>query len=372
MKSPAALLPLLTALLMTVAAGNLLSACGETDGPLPGEQFSPYNRLVKSYTNLVNIRYAGEEVYVSGPGKDFITAETDSDRPARLTIRSEADGIAFFVYGKTLDGQLKIYSTRSYALYLNNAVISSSEGAVIDSQCDETCYLVLCNNSKNVLSDSPEYPIHYDAEGMIEENNACFYTRGRLIFDGTGTLNIESSGTARFEPMIGDTMYIHGISASGGIETPYDVKLNISAAGGDALHAEDSTVYLVKGTFNLTAARHAICNTAGNVIIEEGTLYGTASYGKFISAPAGHGLAVEEGLCFGASAQASDLYPASRQYLWQYRTDTVRLQPDAAISAYIGRTKIATLTPLSADIPENPYLLLSSPALKEGDEVTFQ
>lgn len=361
-----------TALLTILVAGLLLSACGETDGPLPGEQFSPYNRLVKNYTNLVNIQYKGEEVYVFGPGKDFITTETDNDHPARLILRSEAEGMAFFVYGKTLDGQLKIYSSHSYALYLNNAIISSSEGAVIDSQCDEPCFLVLCNNSKNELTDSPEYPIHYDTEGMIEENNACVYTRGRLIFDGTGTLNILSSGSARFESALNDTLYIHGINALGGIEAPYDVKLNVLATGGDALHAEDSTVHILKGTFTLTAARHGICNTAGNVLIEGGNLSGTASYGKFISTPANHGLTIDEGVCFGASAQASDLLKETRQYIWQAQNDTIKIEADTTINAYIGRTKIASLTPQSSIPLKNPYLLLSSSALTPENEITFR
>lgn len=368
--APLRLLPI--TLWATFTLCTLLCSCGETDGPLPGEQFSPYNRLVKSYTNLVNIQYAGEEVFVFGPGRDFITTETDHEHPARLTIRSEADGMAFFVYGKTRNGQLKIYSSRSYALYLNNAIIGSSEGAVIDSQCDEPCYLVLCNNSTNVLTDSPEYPLHYDTEGMLEENNACFYTRGRLIFDGTGTLNITSSASARFEPVLNDTLHIHGINALGGIETPYDVKINISATGGDALHAEDSTVHFLKGTLSLTAARHGICNTAGNIIMEGGNLSGTASYGKFIATPTGHGLTIDDGLCFGASAQASDLLTETRQYLWQAQNDTVKIKADTTVNAYIGRTKIAALTPRSDISIKNPYLLLSSPAFTPEDEITFR
>ncbi len=372
MKRPAPILPYFALCLATVMTGILLSACSGTDGPLPGEQFSPYNRLVKNYTNLVNVRYVGEEVYVSGPGRDLIQTETDHRHPARLTIRSEADGMAFFVYGKTGNGQLKIYSSRPYALYLNNATIKSSEGAAIDSQCDETCYLVLCNNSKNALTDSLEYPIRYDAAGMIEENNACLYTRGRLVFDGTGTLDITSSAASRFEPALDDSLYIHGINALGGIETPYDVKINISATGGDALHAEDSTVHLHKGTLNLAAARHGICNTAGDIVIEGGNLYGTAGYGKFISAPAEHGLTIENGICFGASTQASDLLPETRQYIWQATADTLEIHADIPLDAYVGHTKIATLTPRSNTTIKNPYLLISSLALTAEDEVTFQ
>lgn len=360
-------------LIAIVAVGVLIGgwcACGETDGPMPGEQFSPYNRLVLNFTQLVEVRYADGAATIGGPGAAFVTAETEADNAARLTLHSEADGIAYFVYGRADDGQLRIRSERPFALYLNNATLHSTEGPVIDCRSDEACYLVLCDGSTNNLSDSTEYPIRYDDDGMMEEDNACLYARGRLYFDGKGTLNVTSIGTPRYETLLGDTLRIHGISAIGGIESTQEAKINVTATGGDALHAEDSTVLLSLGTFTLSAGGSGICNTAGPVIIAAATLQGTASGGSFVAAPSGTGLSVATGSCFAAATAPSAL-AASEQAIWQAQADSIIIQADSIITAYVGNQRIASLTPQPVADIAAPWILLSTPSLIAGDTVTI-
>jgi hypothetical protein len=357
-------LSLLGLLLLSVVA---FTACeGETDGPAAGEQFTPYNRLVREYKHLVTITYAGTSVQVSGAGADLVRVTRDAASPARLTVQSSAKGIAYFVSGKSDDGQLRIESTLPYALYLNGLTLRSTSGPALYSPTAVDSYVVLCTKSKNTLSDS----------GVYADSSACVYLGGRIIFDGDGTLTINSEAAARTEA--GDTLCVHGLTARGGISAPYAVTLNVTAPGGDGIHTADSTLEVGASTYTVQAARHGLCSLAGNVTLDGGALYGTAATGRFVSAPAGRGLAISSGTCLAASAQSSPVlealdedYVFMAQDFWQQRVDTLTLLADTTrtVTAYINNTKAAQLSARPVSTLSAPYCLLSTATLSSMAEV---
>jgi hypothetical protein len=358
-----------------------LTACGETDGPAAGEQFTPLNRLVRDYKHLVSINYSGTSVSVSGEGASMVSITTDADNSARLSIESDARGIAYFVTGKSTDGCLHIESTQPYALYMNNLTLSSSQGPAVDSQCDEAVYLVLCNKSTNTLSDADNYPLHYTAEGMLAEDNGCFYTRGALIFTGEGTLTVQSNASARYEATLGDTLRIHGINALGGIESAYGITLNVTATGGDGLHVEDSNIHFSLGSYTIAGARHGLCNLAGDVLQEGGTLSGTAGLSSYIYTPMGHGYQLLSGTCFAAAATPTTVLETptqegvaldQQQIVWQAQVDSLTLVADSTITAYAGATKIATLTVAPFIHLASPFVLVSSEQVTKESKVSVR
>jgi hypothetical protein len=348
--------------------GLALTACGETDGPLSGEQFSPYNRLVRDYKHLVSISYSGSSVRVDGPGLELVQVARDG---ARVTIQSSAKGVAYFVSGKSDDGQLRIESSQPYALYFNGLSLCSTQGPAVDSRCSANTYLVLCDKSTNTLSD----------QGAYDAPSACFYAEGRLILDGTGALTVTSTAEARYDAALGDTLRVHGITALRGVETPYAVKLDVTAPGGDGLYAADSTLDLGVGTYTLTAARHGLNALSGDVTLAGGSLYGTSVGGSFISTPSGRGLAVASGTCLVASTEATsvrrslddeDIYPA--QVCWQQRVDSIAFTPDTTttVYAYVEGGQAAQLTARPVAPLTSPYILLSTASLTSWAEVQIR
>jgi hypothetical protein len=351
-------------LLLSVLA---FTACeGETDGPAAGEQFTPYNRLVRDYKHLVTITFIGQSVQVSGAGSELVEVKRDAATPARITIQSLAKGIAYFVSGKSDDGQLCIESTYPYALYLNGLTLRSTSGSALASTGTADAYVVLCTKSENTLSDS----------GVYADSSACMYLGGRLIFDGEGTLTITSQAEARYAA--GDTLRVHGLVARGGISAPYPVTLNVTAPGGDGIHTADSTLEVGASTYTVQAARHALCSLAGNVTLDGGSLYGMAASGCFVSTPSGHGLAVSSGTCLAAGALPSSVLATLddeavflAQDSWQQLVDSLPLHADTTltVTAYVNNAKavqysVRPLATLSA-----PYFLLSTATLSSMAEV---
>jgi hypothetical protein len=312
--------------------GLVLASCeGETDGPLAGDQFTPYNRLVRDYKQLVTITFAGESVKVGGAAADQVQVTRDSATPARLTISSSARGIAYFVSGKSDDCQLRIESTQPYALYLNGVTLSSSQGPVIESTGAENAYVVLCTKSTNTLSDS----------GVSDTTSACLSFGGCLIFNGTGALGV-------------------------------------TAPGGDGIYAAGGAVELGSGAYTINAARYGLSSGVGNVTLEGGTLYGTAATGAFVHTPAGRGLAIASGTCLAASAEASEvllaldddeIFPA--QTSWQQRVDSLAFSPDTTrtLSATVEAASAASCSVRPVAQLANPYILLSVASLTSWSEV---
>ena len=99
----------------------LLASCSEWDTDSLGTSFTPANSVVRVYNNLVYIEYAAPEARVWGPAAGDVTATISGDH---VSIRSEAQNVAYFVYGYpastdtlgTTDGSLTIESRASYAL----------------------------------------------------------------------------------------------------------------------------------------------------------------------------------------------------------------------------------------------------------------
>ena len=376
---------LCVALPLLFALGGITACDEEFDHPLPGEGFEPYNLLVRPFTQVVYIRLNGHSAEIYGPAANLVDytistqklsghgiAETDSTTSAvtHIQIKSEQQGIAYFVYGSivpTIDkatsmdcqyyGNITLDSSSDYALYLNNARLQSHQGPAFESRGEGDCYMVLCNGSKNAFSDSEDYTDHIDSP-------ACVCVSGDLYFDGLGSLSIRSKGIISAN----DSLYTHALQASG-VTCAYDIKAQFSALG-DALHLTDSDATIKRGTWELTAGRNALYSSAGNIYLDGGILSGVAQHGSFVSTQGDYGFAVDSALCFGASALPSEVGNISPQIIRQQYVDSIVLRPDTMVSAYVGNNKVASLTPrcrLAA-----PCLLLSSPGLTESDSISFR
>lgn len=348
-------------------------ACSQYDTDVLGEGFTPLNGLVGSYTHLVYVEYdGGGRVRLWGTHANEVEWEADG---ARLTIRSRRDSMAYFVYGNALgdtllplNGQLRIESDRSFALYLNGLYLHSKRGPAVWCQTDEPVYLVLPAKSQNRLY-SEQFETEYDADGYVTEADGTLFTRGPLTLDGTGSLTIVNSAPVRYATELLDSVASHAIYAMGGLSCAYAVNADLTSHYGDAIHVADADVQISDGTWRLTAGRHGICNLEGSVKLNGGTLYGTA-LGRFVSNP--DGFLTYASTCIAASALPSAI-GATQQFIWQERIDTLSLRTDSVLTITSTTTSTTTVGKLrpAFDI-ERPWLLLSTPTLAEADMIRIR
>ena len=107
------------------------------------------------------VTFSDEKISVNGSGA------VESDKTVKITDAGEADKNA------------------EITLLLNNAELTSKNGAVIDCESAKTLTIFSKDGTKNALSDSESYTAN-------DEADAAVFTRSDLEFKGAGELNIES------------------------------------------------------------------------------------------------------------------------------------------------------------------------------------
>lgn len=372
------LLPILPALLV-------LASCSQYDTDVVGEGFRPLNGLVGPYTHIVYVEFHPNNVEVWGPHASEVEVEK---KGAQLTLRCQRDSMAYFCFGNAYstdeeqrDGHLYIQSAQSYALYLNGLRLSSQQGPALWSDCPETCHLVLTAKSINVLQDGA-YEMMRDADGFEREDlpDACLMSRGALVLNGTGTLNVTNQAAAIVDDEMDTAHPTHAIHAMGGLRCGYEVKMNLTSELGDALHVDADDVTITNGTWSLNAGRHGIVSEGGGVLLAGGKMTGTA-LSRFVDTHEQMGLVVGPASCLALSGEASVIDEEAKsalaqsvethQHIWQQRVDSLTIERDSIWSvSTINRKEVGKIVagfPLS-----HPWVLVSHSNVVPTDTLRFE
>ena len=101
----------------------------------------------------------------------------------------------------------------------------------------------MSDGTTNTLTDGSSYSQSVTIDGIDEDQKACFFSEGQLIFSGAGTLNV--TGNNR-----------HAIRSDDYIRLRNSVKMNITANGEDGINGKDYLI--VDGgthTINVSASK---------------------------------------------------------------------------------------------------------------------
>lgn len=252
------------------------SSCDERDKPASRfteeETFIPYNAEVADFIYPLYIHFTDEGVTLSGNGLSLIDYTTEAAHPGRLTITTSNRYIAYIVSGSTRDGQLKIFSDYKFALYLDDVQITSTDGPAINNQCKKSCFIVLPEGSHSLLRDCDTYSPLTTTEGDEEKNRGCLYSRGQVIMVGSGVLDVDCTGTVRYDTEEQDSVYVHAVNIGDYFICHTDVTLNITARHGNGMHVKDSIIHISRGTFNIDAGKCGIYGKEANILIEGGDI----------------------------------------------------------------------------------------------------
>ncbi len=199
-----------------------------------------------------------DEVAITFNGSSA-TADADIDgvsvsiSGADVTVTSTAKGVRYSVSGTTGSGSLKIYSDNKFALVLCGVDITNPTGAAINIQSKKRCYVVLQEDTSNTLTDGDTYSDAPDDEDM----KATLFSEGKLLFSGSGSLNVEANCKA-------------GIRSDDYIFLRPGVNIGVKATAANGIKANDG-IYVRGGVVNVEcSAAAAKCLSSDAAVQIEG------------------------------------------------------------------------------------------------------
>ncbi len=211
-----------------------------------------YNDYIEnsSFGTQIIITYSGSSATIEGSA-DGLTIETNG---AYVTANSETAGIEYILRGSTTDGNFKLYSTKKAKLTLDDVSIASTTGAAVNIQSSKTTYIVVNDDTENTLSDASSYTSTPDDE----DEKACLFSEGQLIFSGTGTLTVTGN-------------YKHAICSDDYIRIRSGVSIEVASAATDGLHTNDG-LYMDGGLLDITSTSDGVDVEEGGIDITGGVL----------------------------------------------------------------------------------------------------
>lgn len=188
-----------------------------------------------SFKNEVDIAFNGSSASTSG-SVDGVTVTING---AYVVVKSSAKKVCYNVSGTTTDGFLKIYSDNKFELNLNGVSITNPDGAAINIQSKKRGYIVLADGTENTLTDGTKYSDATDDEDM----KACFFSEGKMLFSGKGSLNVYANCKA-------------GIRSDDYVLFRPGNNIYVKATAGNAIKGNDA-LYIKGGVINVETSAAA-------------------------------------------------------------------------------------------------------------------
>ncbi len=240
------------------------TALSETETiPTYGDEAEDYIEN-NTFSNEVRIAFNGTTATSSG-SVDGVTVTING---ADVTVTSTVKKVHYIVSGTTADGFLKIYSDYKFELELNGANITNPDGAAINIQSKKSGYIVLADGTVNTLTDGTAYADQTDDEDM----KACFFSEGKMLFSGEGSLRVYANCKA-------------GIRSDDYVMFRPGNNVYVKATAGNAIKGNDA-IYIKGGVINVetSAAASKGFSSDGLVQIDGGrTIAVTTGTGEYDS-----------------------------------------------------------------------------------------
>lgn len=203
-----------------------------------------------SFTSQIAIAYNGTSATVTGAAEG-VTVTTDG---AHVTVSSTVKGVEYILSGTATDGSFKAYSEKKFKLTLNGLSLTSAQGAAINIQSGKRVFVEAVDGTANMLTDASSYTNTVDGE----DQKACFFSEGQLLFSGSGELTVNGN-------------HKHGICSDDYVYLHSGVRITVASAVKDAIHANDKIV-MNGGLVKLTPSGDGMDCEDGSIDIRGGLL----------------------------------------------------------------------------------------------------
>lgn len=237
----------------------------EIDEVIPtDESEEEYEDFVENstFSTTVKVIYNGTSVAVEGV-PDGVTVRQDG---AHLIVTSTVKKVEYVLSGSTADGSFKIYSDNKFRLSMDGVSITNSTGAAVNIQSKKRVFVVCASGTSNLLADGSTYNT---TQG--EDEKACLFSEGQLIFSGTGELSITGN-------------YKHGICSDEYVYFRKDSRVTVAGAVKDGIHTNEKIIVgggmlqITAGSDGMECEEGPIALRAGQITIHSADDAITASY----------------------------------------------------------------------------------------------
>ena len=210
-----------------------------------------YDDFLENFVSksTITVTYSGSTATVKGSasGVDI------SVNGAHVTVTSDKGSMRFVLKGSSADGSFKITSEKKFRLDLSGVDLTNPHGSAINIQSGKSVYLVLTSDTKNALTDGPDYRYVTD-----EDQKGTLFSEGQLLVSGSGSLNIRSISA-------------HGLCSDDYIRFRSNLgKITINAAV-DGINTKERLV-IYGGDVDITAGDDGMVARAGHICIMGGKI----------------------------------------------------------------------------------------------------
>ncbi|NCC98758.1 MAG: carbohydrate-binding domain-containing protein [Bacteroidia bacterium] len=224
-----------------------------------------------SYT--VSINYNNDNVSIVNPleGNGVTITQNGCD----IIVISSVKEVEYALFGQAI-GSFKLYSDYKCKLSLNGVSLTHNTGAAINIQCKKTTFVVV--SEQNFLTDASGYSTSIDEE----DQKACFFSEGQLVFSGDGDLTINANNNHALASddyirVRSGSLIIMGNSADG-IHTNDALIVDGGIIGirskDDGIVCDEGYIYINGGdlSINTTGTSAKGIKAMGQIIINDGKI----------------------------------------------------------------------------------------------------
>jgi hypothetical protein len=213
-----------------------------TPEPPPGDSLDR-DRDDLGLENAIIIKFKnGSAPDIDNPYNEVTIDKNGENLTVRIASNSNKE-YNIIASGTTTGGSLKIEGDYKMGLYLNGANITNQSGSAINIQNNKQISLNLVTEKENSLSGKAAG----DAKG-------AFFSKGQLIVSGGGLLTVAGKDDA------------HAIATDSHFETEQGVRITVSEAARDGIHAEER-IKIKGGTLNITSKGDAVQSENSSIYI---------------------------------------------------------------------------------------------------------
>jgi len=203
-----------------------------------------------TFASRIEIVYSGTSASATGS----VSGVTVTANGAHVTVNSTASGVEYVLSGTATDGSFKVYSEKKLKLTLAGVSLASGQGAAVNIQSKKRIFVESRAGTENVLTDAASYTNNVDGE----DQKACIFSEGQLIFGGTGTLTVNGN-------------YKHGICSDEYVRLRSGCHITVASAVKDGIHTNEQII-MGGGLLKLTVSGDGLDCEEGGIYICGGLL----------------------------------------------------------------------------------------------------
>lgn len=173
-----------------------------------------------TFASAIQIDYSNGSAAVTGS----VSGVTVTTNGAHVTVNSSVAGVEYVLSGSASNGSFKAYSDKKFKLTLAGVSLTNGSGAAINIQSGKRVFVELKEGTESSLVDASSY-----STVSGEDEKACFFSEGQLIFSGTGALTVTGN-------------YKHGICSDDYVRLRSGSRVTVASAVKDGIHTNDKII----------------------------------------------------------------------------------------------------------------------------------